>query len=625
MTTLSAGNPQGHLTGQQPPVSPVQFWLIRVLLMAVLGTALLVLTLAVIIMAVRIHYTDRITPGVSAYGLDLGGMTQPEAVDALSARLTYPQDAVFTLRDGEDFWQLTAAELGVSFDAEATVETAFSAGNGDDFIGGLVNQAITWFEGESVAPVIRYDQSMAAAKLVEIAAELDRAAVNATLEIQGTEVVTTTGQAGRTIDIPATLARLDSVVMTLTPGGEIPLVITESQPQIWNADVAANRIRAALSGPLELFAERPDGTVLGPWTASVEQIATLLDLSLVENADGTFSYAVGVDTSVFADYLETLAPGLVQVPEDGRFQFNEETRELEVLQASVPGRSLDIPATLARMEEALFRFDSRRVPMAFEYVQPRYHDGITAAELGITQMVAEATTTYAGSPANRVHNITEGASRFNGLIVAPGEEFSFNYWLGEVSEEAGFVQSLVIQGERTVDGIGGGVCQVSTTAFRAAFFGGYRIIERNSHAYRVGYYEMMDSPPGLDAAIWTPDRDMRFQNDTDYHLLIEVSVNPVAQTIQFRIYSTPTRQVIIEPPTVRNVTSPPPAQYEPNSNLNYGEILQVDWAAEGADVNVVRVINDLDGELIREDTLYTHYLPWGAIYQVAPGDPRLSG
>jgi vancomycin resistance protein YoaR len=196
--------------------------------------------------------------------------------------------------------------------------------------------------------------------------------------------------------------------------------------------------------------------------------------------------------------------------------------------------------------------------------------------------------------------------------------------LGDISVETGFVQGKVIFGGRTVDGVGGGVCQVSTTAFRAAFTAGFPIIERNSHGYRVGFYEL-NSGPGLDAAIFQPEADFRFLNDTDYHLLIETSVYPANSSIQFRFYSTnPGRQVTIEGPVVRNVTAPLPTIFEANADLQGGVSQQVDWAAEGADVTLTRIIRDAGGNEIERDELFTHYEPWAAVVQVAPGDPRLT-
>ena len=198
-----------------------------------------------------------------------------------------------------------------------------------------------------------------------------------------------------------------------------------------------------------------------------------------------------------------------------------------------------------------------------------------------------------------------------------------NSILGDISTETGFVQGKIILGGRTVDGVGGGVCQVSTTVFRAALLAGFPIIERHSHGYRVGFYEL-NSPPGFDAAIYQPTADFRFQNDTPYHLLIETSIYPGSDTLEFRFYSSnPGRKVIIDPPTIKDIVPALPTVYESNPELQIGQSLQVDWSAEGAYVTFDRVITDLNGNEIRREPFVTQYQPWAAVIQVAPGDPRL--
>ncbi len=620
MTAIPAPNNSHPEPYTNQGISP---WFIRLPLLMILGGFLLVIILLATLIAFQVQYDGKIAPGVSAYGVDLGGLTRDQAINSLSTQFTYADDTVFTFSEGDQTWQLTAAELGVSFDVVATVNEAEAVANNDG-VPGLIDRAGAWFNGETIAPVIRYDQGVALTRLNQIATSLNQPAQDATLALIGTEIITTPSQIGREVDVASTLIQLDNTIMSMGAGEEIPLVLYEAAPVVWNTDVAVNQLQAALSAPVELIAVDVNGERMGPWTATVDQIASILDVNLVDNGDGSRTYAVNVDVSTFEAFLQDIAPGLVTLPQNGRFNFDDATGQLQVIRPAVDGRELNIQETLTRLEDAIFRYDSRIVPMAFDFVQPDYHNNITAAELGITQLIAESTTYYTGSPVNRIHNITEGVSRYDGLIIGPGEEFSFNYWLGDMSEEAGFVQSLVIQGERTVDGIGGGICQVSTTIFRAAFFGGFRIIERNTHAYRVGYYEL-NAPPGLDAAIWTPDRDFRFQNDTEHHLLIEASIYPAESAVQFRLYSTnPGRQVVIEDPIVRNPEPAPQTIYTVNRNLQPGEVRQLEWAVEGADVTVYRQILDNEGNLISEDNIFTHYVPWGALYEVPSGDSRAS-
>jgi vancomycin resistance protein YoaR len=520
---------------------------------------------------------------------------------------------------------MTAAELGVSFDVDATVNEAFNSGRNSDYLSNLVSQASIWLNGRGVTPIVRFDQNVTADKLEGIAAELNRPPHDATIMIDGTTVTTTPGEMGRALDILGTLNRLQEAILSLNTGAEIPLVVSEAPPTIWDAEAAAAKVRAALSGPITLVAEAPNGGTLGPWTASVDQIRAVLQLKLATGDDGRQSYDVDANVEAFRGFLDGLAPGLVGLPQDARFNFDDSSGQLLPVKASVNGRALDVDGTLARLKDSIFNTTDRIVPLVFTYTLPRFSDNTTAAELGITQMVAEATTFYTGSTKNRKDNIIEAASRFDGLIIAPGEEFSFNTFLGDISPETGFVQGKIIFGGKTIDGVGGGVCQVSTTAFRAALKAGFPITERNSHGYRVGFYEQMGSPPGLDAAIFQPTADFRFVNDTQYHLLIETSVFPANDSIQFRFYSTnPGRQVVLEGPVIKDVVPPKPTVFISNPEVAPGQQLYVDWAAEGADVTFTRKILDSAGELIRTDTIYTHYLPWAAVVQVAPGDPRIN-
>jgi vancomycin resistance protein YoaR len=606
----------------RPGINP---WLIRLPILLITGGILLVIVLVLFLVAFQMRNTERMFPGVHVYGVDVSGMTQDEVRLALAGRFDdYASQAVYTFRDGDQIWQMTAADLGVAFDLEGTVQEAYAVGHQSDAVTDMLEQANSWFVGYSIAPRITYDESVAAAQLTAMAAEINRPAVNATLTMNGAQVITTDGETGRALDVSATLGQLREAMLRFQSGVEIPLIINETPPLVWNVEEPAGKIRAALSAPITLTATDVNGQLLGPWVATVDQIAALLRVERVDNGDGTQGYNVSVNTQAFEAYLNSLAPGLVLTPRDARFDFNEATGQLEVIQPGVSGRALNVPETLKQIELAVFATDNRTVPMVFDYTLSRYHNQTSAAELGIKEIVAEATTYYAGSGENRRRNIALAASKFQGLIIAPGEEFSFNYYLGEIGPETGFLEDKVIFGGRTTLGYGGGACQVSTTLFRAAFTGGFAITERNSHGYRVGYYEQQGFPPGLDAAIWQPERDFRFQNNTPYHLLIEVSVMPTENALQFRYYSTKHWNAEIEEAIIKNVSPPNPTVYEANPDLKPGEILQVDYSADGAEVTVYRNVYDMAGNLAVEDYEYTNYLPWGAIFQVAPGDSRLN-
>lgn len=626
MTQPVYNRPPQTLPPRPPqPMNPIAVWLIRLPVLGFMGLVILALVLGVFLVAFQIRVQDRIVPGVSVAGINVSGMTYEEAMTALADSYTYANEAIYTFRDGDRIWQMSAEDLGVSFDLNETVSRAYQVGHTPDSVRNLTQQASAWFTGESIPPIVTYNQSVAETFLHSVAEEIDRAPEDATLTIEGLTVNSTRGTTGRELNVGATLVQLTEAILSFDSGKEIPLVINETPPIVWNVDDAAQRIRTALAGPISLTATSAFGEQLGPWTVSRDQIAALLSVVLLDNGDGTRSYNVSIDMSAFTTFLDTLAPGLITPAVDGRFNFDPATGQLIVTEPSASGRELDVAGTITRLEEAVFSNEARIVPMAFNYTLPRYHNQITASELGITTLVAESTTYFTGSENNRRTNIAVGASKLDGIIIPPGEEFSFNYFLGDIAAENGFVDGKVIFGGRTVAGIGGGICQVSTTIFRAAFEGGFAITERNSHGYRVGYYELNSSPPGLDAAIWQPERDFRFQNNTPYHLLIETDIYPAQDAIQFRFYSTPHWQTEIEEAIVKDIVDAPANQFVANSDLQPGEIRQIDYSADGADVTVYRNVYDMSGQLATRDYEYTHYLPWQAIFEVAPGDSRISG
>jgi vancomycin resistance protein YoaR len=258
-----------------------------------------------------------------------------------------------------------------------------------------------------------------------------------------------------------------------------------------------------------------------------------------------------------------------------------------------------------------------------EYDLPDVTSDATAESLGITELVSSHTSYFYGSSTSRVRNIKTASARFYGVLVSPGETFSMAEVLGDVSLDTGYEEAWIIFGDRTIKGVGGGVCQVSTTLFRTVFFGGYPILERHPHAYRVYYYEQTygggnDSRlAGLDATVYVPLVDLKFKNDTEYWLLMETYVG--GNYLTWKFYSTSDgRSVEWETTGLTNVQEPPDPLYQENEDLDKGEIKQVDWAVSGADVTVTRYVHR-GGEIINSDIFTTHYMPWRAVCEYGPG------
>ena len=604
------------------PTNALLVWFLRLMVLSLIGAVLLALLLAAALLAWQFALQDRVVPGVSVGDVDLSGMTQPEALAALEDQFAEFGAVTYTLRDGQRSWQASATELGLRSAAHDALENAFDIGHTADGITNLLEQAEAWLAGARMPTQVIFDEGVTSRFLQDLAREIGREGQDASLSIVGTEVQVATGISERKLDIPASMVRVIASLRALAGPAEIELVINERAPRLWNVAETALHIDAALADPVQLVATDSAGKPLGPWTISPEQIRSLLTVTLANYGDGK-RFDLAIDTAAIGEFLESLAPGLLVIPRDSRFEFDPQSGQLIALAPSTSGRELNIEKTIERLETAIFDRYMRVAPMVFDERLPRYHDQISAAELGIAELVAEATSYYWGSWQNRRSNIEIGAEKLHGVIIGPGEEFSFNRFLGDITPEAGFVDGAVIFGGSTVTGIGGGICQVSTTVFRAAFSGGFAITERNSHGYRVGYYEYAGAGPGLDAAIWQPTSDFRFQNNTPYHLLIESEFMGARDALQFRFYSTRHWHTVVEPPIIRDVVGAPQQRFVENRSLQPGQVRQVDYSADGADVWVYRNVYDLAGSLIKRDQAYTHYRPWQAVFEVAPGDPRL--
>lgn len=566
----------------------------------------------------QLVYAEAIYPGVSVQGVDLSGLTRAEAVERLSRRFTYAQTPSITFRDGDRSWTAAPAQLGATFAVQETAHAAFAYGRSGSLWADLQDQWWAWYEGTDIAPIIKFDSARAAAYLHSIAAEIETPAVEASLAVNGTKVVVTPGAFGRTVDVAATIDTIVGPIRALR-GADVPLVIEEFRPAVLDASAQAAIAETILGQPLNLVIENAYPDDPGPWTFTQQQLAQMLIIHRVEEASGA-RYEVALDSAKLRSFLETLAPLVESKPQNARFIFNDETRELQLIpgQEARDGRALDVAATIQNINAQAVA-GRHTIPLVFTVTPPQVGNDATAAQLGITGLVSSHVSYFAGSSPERINNIKVGASAFHGALIPPGGTFSFNEILGDISLDTGFSEALIIYGGRTIKGVGGGICQVSTTVFRTAFYGGYPIVERYSHAYRVGYYEQGGYGPGLDATVFSPVVDFKFLNDRQSWLLIEAYVYPRNNALEFKFYSADDgRKVKVSPADIKNVVPAPPDKYEEDPELPPGEIKQVDYKADGADTVVIRTV-ERDGKVLWEDAIRTHYLPWQAVFRYGPG------
>ena len=571
-------------------------------------------------LGVQVWLAGRIAPGVTVSGIDIGGLSPQEAAILLNDQITYPTDGRILLRDGEETWLLTPAQLGMYMDPESSAAHAFGIGREGNLIKRLNDQWITWRYGYNIPPSFIFDQRVAYMQIKQLASLIDKPVIEAELRLNGTDVEVRSGQIGRTVNIDATIEKI-SLLLPRMQDGMVDLVIEETPPYILDVEEQAVLAKKILSQPLMLSAENAEGS---PWQFDVATLAANLRIERIINEGENF-YQVGINSDFLSEFLISLAPNLKLEPKDARYIFNDETRELEVIESAIIGRELNIEETIKTIQEQIVTNNSHAIPLVFDINKPFLTNDVKGADLGITELVHEEASYFYGSSADRVHNISVAASKFHGVMVPPGATFSMAEALGDISLENGYAEALIIAGGQTIQGVGGGVCQVSTTLFRAAFFAGFPIVERYPHAYRVSYYEKVAGNrinpnfAGLDATVFVPIVDFKFTNDTSNWLLMETYVNPTYSSIIWKFYSTSDgREVNWSTTGVTNVVEAPKPKYVENPDLNEGEIKQVDWAADGADVTVSRTVTR-NGEVIITDTIFTRYRPWQAVYEYGPG------
>src|SRR3989344_778584 len=321
-------------------------------------------------------------------------------------------------------------------------------------------------------------------------------------------------------------------------------------------------------------------------------------------------------SDIVSQTIDELASRIDIPVEEALFQF--EKGRVTAFRASKEGRAVQKEESLARFEEAVKALP--RAPTNYIVINlPVYTIKPTATTdkvntFGIKELIGRGYSEFTGSIPGRVHNIALAASRLNGILIPPGETFSFNGAVGDISAATGYQSAYIIKEGRTVLGDGGGVCQVSTTLFRAALAAGLPIVERHAHAYRVKYYELAGFKPGLDATVFSPTVDFKFKNDTLAHILIQTKTDTKNQTLTFELYGTHDgRSSEINNHKVWAATSPPPPLYQDDPTLKTGETKQVDWAAWGAkasfDYRVTR-----GNEVLQDTTFVSNFRAWQAVY-----------
>lgn len=556
-----------------------------------------VLALAV---SFQVAHGNEVYPGVTVGDVEVGGMSKDAAMVKLRPWLGQRASEPIAVRSPERETKVTATELGATFDAAAAVEAAYAVGRTGNILENFGTQLKALSGGYKVeAPGLRLDRAKLASVIAQWGQAIDRPVKDTELKVTPELAVTATPSViGRKLD---QMAAVETMQRALAAGSvSVDLPVAETKPKVNEKDVEEARLKVAklLSGPASLEFEGQR------WTLSPKDISAALT---IEQKAGTPAPIVTLKDDPIKKLVEKAGTEVDQLKVNARFDWNG--GKLKLLKPGQDGRKVDRDKAVSLLTAAVSG-DQRVVGLPVEV--DKAAGNVDPSQLGIKEKIESATTSFVGAVPEKAHNIKTAASRLNGVLVAPGDIFSFNHEMGPTTLKSGFQVGFgiaITNGEmQTVPSVAGGICQVATTLLHTVFNAGYQIEERTPHAYWIQSYGL---PPkgmvGLDATVDDPYLDFKFLNNTGNNLLIQADVQD--STLEFSFYGVkPKWKVEIDPPAISNVVKADPEmvrQDEPTWQV--GRELWVERATDGMDVSITRRV--IDNGDVRTLKLKSHYEP----------------
>jgi vancomycin resistance protein YoaR len=553
--------------------------------------------LAVVVALVGLAFagsTTRLAEGVTIAGVDVGGLSPREARKVLEQRFerVAHQPIVFTA--GEDQFSIKATTLGVEVDWATALETATREGEGFGPVRGFKRLQARFF-GEEILPPVQTYESALAFQLSTLAREIDQPHVEAKLVRRGLGIELVPGQSGRKLDRDAASETIVRSLARLDRGTPVALPVRVDPVDVTAADLAVARRQAetALSAPVRLQYDETR------WKLPRWRIAELLSLP----SGGATKLSIG---GAGADaWFGKLQKSVERAPADARFEVRSDG-SIGIV-PDQPGLAIDVAATAKSLLAAAISPTQRTAELAAsEAIAKR--TTADAQAMGITGVVGSYHTTYGGIP-SRLHNVALVAQLIDGALIAPGATFSFNGTTGERTAEKGFEEAPVIINGELQTGLGGGICQVSTTVFNAAFDAGLEIDERTNHALYISHY-----PLGRDATVDYPSLDLKLTNDTDKWLLLRTFVGTGSLTVN--LYGTPQNRRVESTTSPLRVVGAPQLKRVPDPTLFKGESRVLEYGSPARATSVTRTVYNPAGKVLHEDTWYSNYRSEPKVVQV---------
>lgn len=542
------------------------------------------------------YYWDKAFPGIQIPGTDVSGKTQEQITEA-AASLHKP-DNITLVTSGKKY-DLAVKDLGIEYRNTKTAARVLEIGRKGNIAATTKDKLKALTKGINV-PLSIVVETQALDKAIEtVAKDLFIPSIEPSVNIQNKNILVNPGKEGQEVKKEELREKIYTA-LTFVKTDEIEVPLQKTNPPL-------NEIQ------IQILKERAQKLAGKQIQISFEQETfnyTDQDLITILGTDESF-----VNREKAQTLASDLASGVNRDPQNARFEFRDgKVQEFTPSKNGVAVKENDLLEQLKQTLNTLAETDKKSITinLPVESTKPEVANE-DVNNLGINELIGQGESIYRGSIPSRVHNLSLAASRLNGILIRPGEEFSFNKAVGDISTATGYQQAFVIKEGKTILDDGGGVCQTSTTFFRAALNSGLPILERHQHSYRVSYYEN-GSKPGYDAAIYLPSIDLRLKNDTPAHILIQTKNDSKNSKLVFEFYGTADgRKAEVVNYRQWDARPAPPDLYQDDPTLSTGTVKQIEKSIPGLktafDYKVTK-----DGETVFEKTFFSNFRPWQAVY-----------
>ncbi|MFA5932667.1 MAG: VanW family protein [Microgenomates group bacterium] len=573
-------------------------------------------------------YKDKFFPGVKIAGINVTGQNVAMSGNNLNAEFKKRSKSTLELHYLDQTFNINLESALPDANLDETITKAALAGRSGNVFIDLETQAKLLLVGQNFIPQLKFkNKSLLLSQISAINQQIKKEAIPAQIVFADT-ITITPSQNGIEVDDKKLLSAIENYLIQNYLPPKVVMVkplspsLTTSKAEKYKK--ALDRVKTS---PIKLVFKD------NSWTIDQATLYSLLDfdktkteLLSYEDGNQTFSIeGINFGQTTFSDsqllldpdllnvYLKNIAKTIDQPLKEAKFIFDEGAIRVTEFEPGQPGQQLNISKASGLVSKAVIDDTATNIPLPVDTTYPKNTTN-EVNSYGIKELLGTGTSSFVDSIPNRVFNIGLASTRINGILVPPGEIFSFDQYLGEVTAATGYKQAYVIKEGKTVLDDGGGVCQVSTTLFRAALNAGLPIVERHAHAYRVGFYEQGGSPPGIDATVYPPYVDLKVKNDTGSYILIQNYM--VGTTLTYKIYGTSDGRITtIEKPVILSQTAPPPELRQDDPNLPIGVEQETEHSIWGMNVQFKRTVIR-NGETLVDEIIRSNFRPWQKVIKV---------